>query len=242
MSTAGGSGDLFHWTTKEFAEYRKKLAAARDAGRDVRTFAAAAGHELRIIDGDPVGFELPDSQLRGLAGYLMGLADISDRAIVGALNHVALLWLREIQRHCPVDVGILRESFNISPATLNGAGSPGVFEASVGTNVPYAVYIEFGTRWIAKGRVLEWNYQDPPILVWDAKLADLDDPNDFKVGSKKRQRAVDIQVKAMSIRTGEFMPPMRGSWVQIQEAAHAAIRERLAKALQRQAKGNGGSR
>ncbi len=190
------------------------------------------GRGLYIRGEVPCAFELDYRQLADLMGYLLGLATLGPREVVGALNHAALMWLREIQRHMPVDTGLLRESMNISPAHM---GQTNGFEASVGSNVPYLFYLEFGTRYIAGGQVRNWRPGQSPIIMWPAKAADLPDPGKSKPGTKARARKEAILAKAMDAANTEFMPPMRGSWQLIREQVVLAIRERLAKALQKRA-------
>ncbi len=179
-----------------------------------------------------VGFELDWRQLADFMAYLLGLAEIGDREVVGALNHAALMWLREIQRHMPVDVGLARESMNISPATLSQQGG---FEAAVGTNVPYVFYLEFGTRYIAKGQVRDWRPGQSPVMMWPAKEEGLPRPGSSRPGTKARARKEAILAKALDPATAEFMPPMRGSWQIIRDDVKMAIRERLAIALKKRA-------
>lgn len=212
----------------DLQRFRSQIRNQSASRSTVRGYARG----LYVRGEQAMGFELDWRQLADVMGYLLGLAEIGDREVVGALNHAALMWLREIQRHMPVDTGLARESMNISPASLSQAGG---FEASVGTNVPYVFYLEFGTRYIASGQVKAWRPGQSPVLMWPAKEADLPRPGRSKPGSKARARKEAILGKALDPSTAEFMPPMRGSWQIIREDVKLAIRERLALALKKRA-------
>ena len=96
----------------------------------------------------------------------------------------------------------------MSPATA------GDLVAKVGTNVPYAVFIEFGTGRIAGGAVQDWQPGDPPILAWPAKSKDARGDKSSSGGKE------------------EFMPPFRGSWEAAAPRIIENFRRRLAALLQ----------
>lgn len=202
------------------------------SGGIVRSRLRDIGKGLYVRGESPVGFEIDHRQLAETMGYLLGLAEIGIKELIGGLNHAAARWLREIQRHMPVDVGLARESFNMSPAHR---GQNGNFEAQVGTNVPYVFYLEFGTKYIAGGQVKAWRPGQSPVIMWPAKEDDLPRPGRSKPGSKARARKEAILAKALDPSTTEFMPPMRGSWQLIRGEITADLRIRLALALKKRA-------
>lgn len=68
--------------------------------------------------------------------YLTGLEKASKEQIQAAVNDTAAVVDGESKKACPVDTGNLRSSIHITT---------GDCEATVGTNVEYAPYVEFGT-------------------------------------------------------------------------------------------------
>ncbi|MGE3408718.1 MAG: HK97 gp10 family phage protein [Pirellulales bacterium] len=139
--------------------------------------------------------------------YLQGIAKAGPEVAADALNHAANMWHREVVRHCPVDSGLLRQSIAVHAATA------GDLTAIVGTNVPYAVFIEFGTPFIASGAVKAWEPGDAVILDWPAKSKDARGDNETG-GSRE-----------------EFMPPFRGSWEAAAPKIIDNMRRRLAALL-----------
>ena len=225
--------DFFDFDKGEFASFRRQLKAQLEKGNKAAELTLrAAGRGLLVRGQQAIGFELDKSQLAAMMSYLAGLATIGRREVIGGLNHAALMWLRETQRHCPVDAGLLRESFKIAPAS---EAQGNVLEAAIGTNVPYAVYIEFGTKYIAWGQVKNWEPGESVIIFWPAKQRDLPNPSKHRPGSKVRARKELMLQAALSPATAEFMPPMRGSWQLIEDQIVQAIRQRLAIALARKA-------
>ena len=75
----------------------------------------------------------------GLLNKLRLLVPATRAAVRGAVAETALLIESDAKRFAPVDTGRLRSSIH---ADLAGNG----LSATVGTNVSYALFIEFGTR------------------------------------------------------------------------------------------------
>ncbi|MGE3409030.1 MAG: HK97 gp10 family phage protein [Pirellulales bacterium] len=141
--------------------------------------------------------------------YLTAIAKAGPKVAADSLNHAAQTWQREVVRHCPVDNGLLRASINVAFATESD------LTALVGTNVPYAVFVEFdpGGR-MAGGKVKAWQPGDPVILNWPAKSRDARGDN------------------AASGAREEFMPPFRGSWQVVAPRIIENLRRRLASLLE----------
>jgi HK97 gp10 family phage protein len=68
--------------------------------------------------------------------YLNGIANATKDQIQSAVNQAAAKCDAAAKEACPVDTGNLRSSIHIET---------GDCEATVGTNVEYASYVEFGT-------------------------------------------------------------------------------------------------
>jgi HK97 gp10 family phage protein len=93
--------------------------------------------------------------------------------LVQAMHQIGQAWAAEAKRRCPVENGTLRNSisYNVIDGTL------GVWlDVGVPNEMHYAIYVEFGTRFIAKGAVLALG-PDPGITDaqaikdWPAKAA-----------------------------------------------------------------------
>lgn len=65
------------------------------------------------------------------------LSDV-DKNVSDEINKTAYNIEKDAKRTCPVDTGYLRRSITTSPGNL---------EAEVGTDVEYAPFVEFGTRY-----------------------------------------------------------------------------------------------
>src|SRR5580704_18305173 len=147
----------FHFNTnREFQTFREQLRGVGSA--ELKN----VGRGLYVNTGQaPIGFSIDQQQFLRVQSYLLALSEFGPRVIVSELNRMAFNWLREIVHHCPVDIGLARQSFNIAPANL---GQGVNVEAAVGSNVFYLVYLEFGTRYIARGEVEAWVPGQTPIL------------------------------------------------------------------------------
>ena len=183
------------------------------------------------MSSNPVQFGVDQRQFARTLSYLLALQLGGPRVVASELNKAAMRWQREIRRHSPVDVGLLRQSWDVA---LANAGQGSRLEAAVGTNVDYAVYIEFGTVEIAKGAVLAWQVGDPPILDWPAKRKDAIEETEFTLDDQGRRRNKSGQFVRNDKdggNTTEFMPMMRGSWPIVEPAIVQGLRNRLAKLL-----------
>ena len=63
------------------------------------------------------------------------------RTLIGALQEAALNIETGAKQDCPVHFGILRNSIHIEPIT----GEEDVYGYKIGSYLPYAPYVEFGT-------------------------------------------------------------------------------------------------
>jgi len=80
-------------------------------------------------------------QARALAERLRGMSETAETAVEKAIYKGALMIEADAKRNCPVKSGKLRNS--IAAKFYKNGGSP---YATVGTDVEYAPYVEFGTR------------------------------------------------------------------------------------------------
>jgi len=205
----------------EFRQFRESVVPGLKAA-ELRT----VGQTLKVAGQKAVGFEASTDKM---FAALDALAAAGPKAAVKGVNYVATKWLREIVRHCPVDTGLLRQSFQMRPASMSEAAA-GVIEASVGTNVPYAVFLEYGTRFIAGGAVASWAPGDAPILDWAAKRGDANGSTVVSIdpdGTGRTPKGKPASAKATS--GAEFMPPMRGSWYQIEQQMISELQELLVR-------------
>ena len=66
--------------------------------------------------------------------------DSVDKKTKDALVKCALAIERDAKRKCPVDTGRLRGSISTDLSQINS------YEATIGTNVEYAIHVEYGTH------------------------------------------------------------------------------------------------
>lgn len=108
--------------------------------------------------------------LESLIGKLRGGVNRVDKKLNSALVRIGVEWQADAKRRCPVDTGNLRNQI------LYEVGYSGVDShyVAVGSNVPYAVFVEYGTEHIAGGKVKALG-RDPGITdaqaikIWPAK-------------------------------------------------------------------------
>jgi len=182
-----------------------------------------------VSDFGPRPISIETKQFEIIRKLLLSLVAAGNRQVAAALNEIAQDWQRETVKHAPVgpapDGGAFRKSIQVSKA--EGKKDATVIEAAVGTNArtedgtPYPVFLEFGTKYIAGGAVLDWKFGDSPIIDWQAKRAD-------SAGSKQAlsltdegrgKNAAGRFVSKRAVDRSEFMPPFRGSWQVIQDQA-----------------------
>jgi hypothetical protein len=240
-----GPGDQY-WrqTQQQFRIFRERIRELERTGQKVDgqrplQWWSSNGADKLLVEGTrPVGFELPGSQMLRVMSFLKALEIAGPKTVASELNKAVMLWKRDIVRHVPVDVGLLRESFGTA---LAHKGQLPYLEAAVGTNVPYAVYLEFGTRYIASGQVLNWSSGQPPIYDWPAKRADATlDRTVLEIDSEGRGRnamGAAFRKGASQTSGAEFMPYMRGSWPLTEKVLIPRLVNALAKAMRNAAQG-----
>lgn len=191
--------------------FRNRLVRESVSKQDIKGFVKG----LKGEGGPVVQFSFDQRQSLELLSYLEALKIGGPRVVASELNKAAFLWQREIRRHTPVETGLLRQSWDV---LLANAGQLPMLVAAVGSNLWYAVDLEFGNSYIAGGAVETWQVGDAPILNWPAKDRD---------GTDER----DAQGKFKATNKAEFMPMMRGSWPIVVPTIIDRLRNRLAKFL-----------
>lgn len=192
---------------------------------------------MKRDSSQPIKLTIDDAKFREAMALLQGLKDEGRREAAAGLNELAHRWAREIKRHMPTDKGLARNSVQVR--TAKAGDTP--ITASVGTNVPYVPFLEFG---FPGGRGLfgalrAWAYGDEPIKHWYAKdrsILALMGKRD-RARSPKSWASAQVRLdKAESANTEEFAPPFRGSWLFMAAAAVESLRYRLAKVLREKGK------
>jgi HK97 gp10 family phage protein len=166
---------------------------------------------------DIFGFRASAKQLeKRLEGWR---ASVRSKA-AKAMKQVALRWHAEAVERVPVDEGTLRNRI-----LQNSYEENGVFIAEVGSNLEYAKFLEFGTDYIAGGKVKALG-DDPgvtdaqAITVWAAKNADLVSNKTGKA-DKRANAAIDKNLKAGGSQ--EQMPWLRPAFNSIRRWAEKLI-------------------
>ena len=123
-------------------------------------------------------------------------------------------WVAEAKKRCPVDEGRLRNSIR----TNTYRDSEGVITTEVGSNVDYAPHIEFGTKWIAGGRVKELGLVAEvtaamAIHDWPAKRGEATDATSAMIDSRGRRRTA----KGRFATVQEQMPFLRPAFMKIRQ-------------------------
>lgn len=135
--------------------------------------------------------------------------------VLKAFTVICVKWEYEAKRRVPVETGLLRNKITHEV----GRDSEGLFGA-VGSDQKYAVYIEFGTKWIAAGNVKRLGLNpeitdSQSIKIWPAKNEGI---IDSKTGElKKNLRGAGGRFLAGG--TTEQMPWLRSSFMSIRDWA-----------------------
>jgi len=127
-----------------------------------------------------------------LKALFAGATQAALDAVWAELRRQGQEYRRQVARVTPVEYGTLKQSWQVAEERTADK-----MEVTVGTNVPYAVFLEFGTARIAGGKVQDWQEGDAPITNWAAKLKGLH-------GADQQLRAM-----AMAPGRGEQMPMLR---------------------------------
>jgi hypothetical protein len=120
------------------------------------------------------------------------------------------------------------------PAMLYDLEVDGVHSFVASGIVVSNTYIEFGTKWIAGGRVLNWSEGQPPILDWTAKQEAIDRIGGLHGAAKKAHEERLARLEAEGVDRTEFMPPMRGSWAIVEQRVQEHIRARVRALVKQQ--------
>lgn len=88
------------------------------------------------------------NELNKLAAYLRAWGKACESNLIKALKAIAYRFKSEAVKRVPVDMGNLK---NRILSDVYKVGRDWI--AAVGTNVPYGKFLEFGTKYIAGGRV-----------------------------------------------------------------------------------------
>lgn len=143
-------------------------------------------------------------------------------SLLKAHKQVADRWRSEAARRVPVDTSRLKQQI------LGNAYEDGLeIIAEVGTNVtaakgaPYPVYLEFGTRYIARGRVLALGFgpyvtDADAIKFWPAKNAGIVD-NETGKANMPVVRAIERRLQRHG--ADEQMPWLRPAFWRIRDWA-----------------------
>jgi hypothetical protein len=159
--------------------------------------------------------------LRDLAGSMRAWSGEAAKAALQAHKEIGERHRSEAVKRVPVDTGTLKQKI-----LTNTYESSGVITTETGTNIEgYPVFVEFGTRFIAKGRVLALGTR-PDVTDaeaprnWPAKN---DSIVDRRTGEANQTVVAAIQKRWERGGRDEQMPWLRPSWMFIRQWAIAAI-------------------
>jgi hypothetical protein len=147
--------------------------------------------ELSLVGVDKLGFSIQK--------MIDAFAQKQQSEIVKIFRRTLERWRTEAVKRAPVDMGILRNELLTEVwwegETLFGA---------LGSNLPYAEFIEFGNKWIAKGQVkrlgMNPNVTDSmAVHWWDAKAADA------TKGTSRHYKAAADGTRELLNRDGETL-------------------------------------
>lgn len=162
--------------------------------------------------------------LEKLALHLENWSDETQKALVKAHNKIGQRHKTEAQKRVPVDQGTLKQQI-----LTNTYQRPGEIVTETGSNLKYAVYVEFGTKYIAKGAVQRIGTKPivtdaEAIKVWPAKNKDRID----KAGKPVDGAVIEIERRLAGTGVGEQMPWLRSSWWRIRDWAIQEITKAVA--------------
>jgi len=144
-----------------------------------------------------------------------------------AFKRITMRWKNEAQKRVPVDTSHLKQNM------LNAVKNKGMrLIGEVGTNVPYAAHLEFGTDYIAGGKVKALG-MDPRITdaqaihTWAAKEGDA-----IRRTSHSYYRGDLFNIKSKKVGgPQEQMPFLRPAWMAIELWAIGEIRKVLHRVM-----------
>lgn len=162
-------------------------------------------------------------QLSELAKLLRNHTRDTEQKLTTAFRKIGVRWRSEAVKRVPVDEGTLKQRI-----VSNTYKADGELITEVGSNVAYAPFLEFGTRYIAAGNVLRLGL-DPEVTdaqaikIWPAKNSGITNAD----GSLNRAGR-HMQQRAASGGAQEQMPWLRPAFMSIRTWAiqqlHEAVR------------------
>lgn len=169
-----------------------------------------------------LGKEFSDD-LNELAKLIENWGKGAEKKFKKAHQTIGQRWKAEAVKRAPVAKGTLVERI-----VTNSYSVPGGFETECGSNVPHAVFTEFGTRHIAGGRVLALGQgavitDAQAIKNWPAKDAGRRDPD----GSVNSIVAAAEAARAARGSANEQMPWLRPAFHSIRDWAINLLSEAL---------------
>lgn len=179
---------------------------------------------------DPITLVIEDERLARTHAFLLALQRAGPDACARGLNRMAMMWQAEIRRHAPVDNGLYRASIEVSLAD----GNQLLIQAAVGTNVPYAVYLEYGSEKLRgyMQQVAKWSQGAPPVTRWYAKdgaLATLLERRDRANDQASSAKSAFLSLSAMKKK------PSQSQVAELSEKSQKAFAryQRLSRAVAR---------
>lgn len=177
-----------------------------------------------------VRMEKLDGDLGGLSAQLYRWSHEGRKNMLTAYKQVGEEFKGQAKRRVPVDEGRLRNS--IMSNTYEDA--LGEITTEVGTNVPYGVYTEFGTKWIAGGAVKALGMGD--------YIADFEAVHNWPAKSRQATNRTSVSLTTAGLLNAFFgavsgvqeqMPWLRTAWTQIRNWAIDKINQAMIPPSQR---------
>lgn len=159
----------------------------------------------------PVNFDKRFTRdLNNFSVRLKGLVDATQERVSKAIELIVARWHAECVKRVPVDEGFLRNRI----LTNTKADKDGIV-GEVGSNLDYAVFLEFGTKHIARGLVKALG-----------ERVDITDAEAIKNWPAKDQLKIGDGAGSM-----ERMPWLRTSWMAIEDWAIQTLKDAFSGAV-----------
>lgn len=155
-----------------------------------------------------------DRDMRKFTDALQFWGAETQKRFLVANKQAGQYWVAEAKKRVPVDEGRLRSSLRTNTYT----DGDGVIVTEVGTNVEYAKHLEFGTDYIAEGRVKDLGLSPEitdaqAIHTWPAKEAEATDATSaMMVGGRLR-----TALGRFAAGPQEQMPFLRPAFMKIRQ-------------------------
>lgn len=152
--------------------------------------------------------------LNKLAKNLEKWSEQAQKKIETAHKRIGKRWQAEAVKRVPVDTGTLKQRI-----LTNTYREGNKFITECGSNVPYAPFVEFGTRHIAGGRVLAAGAgpdvtDAQAITVWPAKNRDIVDEHSG-IANQRVVKAIEARLSRSGSQ--EQMPWLRPAFNSIRD-------------------------